>query len=88
MANFDVDVYAWEVEEGVPVDLVVRGDFQESRAQTQGPAERWAPGWTELEIQSIENVKGCELPRHIFDRLVNDENFCAEIEQRISRGSR
>lgn len=73
----------WEVEEGVEVNVVVRG-----RIQPRIPATRWEPEeGGELESLEIGNERGCPLPGEVAKRLENDVHFLEAVTEAIEQGS-
>lgn len=65
----------WEVEEGVEVNITVRG-----RITPYVPPTRYDPAdGAELEDLEIGNERGCPLPQAVADRLADDEAFLEAV---------
>lgn len=85
MAFFNVEL-TWDVEEGVPVDLIVSGDFAQSRGNVnRGHPDTWCAPWIELDVRRVENTQGCELPDAVVKILTADDNFLSAVEDRVTR---
>ena len=65
----------WEVEEGVEVNITVRGCITPYIPPTQ-----WEPAeGAELEDLEIGNERGCPLPQAVADRLSGDDAFLEAV---------
>lgn len=82
MSPFTVTLL-WDVEEGVEVELTVEGDYATGGGNLSGHPDTWTEAWTELDIKSIKNQKGCPLPPLVVEKLVAQDAFLRAVESRI-----
>lgn len=73
----------WEIEDGVSVDICVRG-----RISDRIPATRHDPECgAEIEDLEIGNERGCPLPEDVVKRLEADEKFLERVIKLAEEGS-
>ena len=71
---FTVELKDYEVEEGVFVDLTVRGK------RFTGPGCcRGEPDTLELEILEVVNARGCHLPGAVVKALESEDRFLGAV---------
>lgn len=82
MTKFCVSL-PWEVEEGVEVNIIVRG-----RITPYVPPTRYEPAeGAELEDLEIGNERGCPLPGEVVKRLESDVHFLEAVTEAVEQGS-
>lgn len=82
MSRFCVSL-PYEVEDGVEVNITVRGVITPRIPATQLEPEEGS----ELEDLEIGNERGCPLPQAVIDRLGADQVFLEAVTRRAEEGS-
>ena len=72
--RFTVELPAFEVEEGVEVNLTVSGRAHAARGCCRGE-----PDTLELEILEVVNARGCPLPGAVVKALESEDRFLGAV---------
>jgi hypothetical protein len=81
--------FTWEVDEGVPVPLVVSGTYDASPGNRRGHPDTWTEPWVELDVSSIRvtNSHECPLPAAVVGALCARDCFLRAVEEKIEEGA-